>query len=70
MPRVRTRGPAVAVGITSTIAIGAIVYSHYAQVRDKEVMRAGVERDKQRLREKRRQQPQQQQQQNANGSNT
>ena len=29
---------------------GAVTYSHYAQLRDKAVMRSGVERDKERLR--------------------
>jgi len=43
-------GPAVAMGLTSTILVGAVVFSHYAQVRDKADMRAGVERDKERLR--------------------
>ena len=33
-----------------TISTLAIVYSHYAQKRDKAIMRAGVERDKERLR--------------------
>jgi hypothetical protein len=45
------RGRAAKVmGIVMTAAVGAIYYSHYAQVRDKAVMRAGVERDKERLR--------------------
>jgi hypothetical protein len=43
-------GPAIAIGLATGSAIGAIVYSHYAQVRDKAEMRAGVERDKERLR--------------------
>jgi len=30
--------------------VSAVTYSHYAQIRDKAVMRAGVERDKERLR--------------------
>jgi len=43
------RGPAVVLGITSTVTIGAIAYSHYSQVRDKLAMKAGVERDKERM---------------------
>jgi hypothetical protein len=46
-------GPAVAIGITSAIAIGAVAYSHYSQVADRNVMKAGVERDKERIRQKR-----------------
>jgi len=46
-------GPIIAVGLTTACAIGAITYSHYSQVRDKAEMRAGVERDKERLRLKR-----------------
>ena len=49
-------GPAYAISLTTVSAIGAVVYSHYAQVRDKNVMKAGVERDRQRLRQKRRMQ--------------
>jgi hypothetical protein len=44
------KGPAVTMGIVTLIASGAVAYSHYAQVREKEVMRAGVERDKERVR--------------------
>jgi hypothetical protein len=32
-----------------TASVSAVAYPHYAQVRDKAVMRAGVERDKERL---------------------
>ena len=46
-------GAAVAIGVTSLAAIGAILYSHVSQVEDRKVMRAGVERDKERLRAKR-----------------
>lgn len=46
-------GPAVAIGATTVVAIGAVIYSHYSQVRDRQVMRSGVERDKERLRIKR-----------------
>jgi hypothetical protein len=49
-------GPAIAIGVTTIVAIGAVIYSHDSQVRDRQVMKAGVERDKERLREKRRQQ--------------
>lgn len=53
-PRFLPRGgPAVAIGLTSAAAIAAIVYSHVSQVEDRKVMRAGVERDKERLRQKR-----------------
>lgn len=47
------KGPIVAVGLSSAVTIGAIVYSHYSQIQDKAIMRAGVERDKERLRMKR-----------------
>ena len=55
-------GPALAVVCTTSICVGAIIYSHYAQVREKSDMRAGVERDKERLRLRRMRQKQQQQQ--------
>ena len=54
--RLPSGGPAIALGIASMSALGAIAYSHYQQVRDREVMRAGVYRDKERLRYKRQQQ--------------
>jgi len=44
------RGPIIAISITSMVTFGAIYYSHYSQEKDKRVMRAGVERDKERLR--------------------
>lgn len=47
------RGPAVVLGFTCAATVGAIIYSHYSQVRDRQVMREGVERDKERLRMKR-----------------
>jgi hypothetical protein len=50
------RGPAITLGIASLVASGAVVYCHYAQVREKEIMRAGVERDKERVRRIRRKQ--------------
>ena len=40
-------------GLTTAGAIGAIVYSHVSQVEDRKVMKAGVERDKERFRQKR-----------------
>jgi hypothetical protein len=43
-------GPAVAMVVVVSAALSAVVYAHYSQVRDKAVMRAGVERDKERLR--------------------
>ena len=44
------RGPAIVLGITTSITFYAVFYSHYQQVRNKSVMRAGVERDKERIR--------------------
>ncbi|GAX26819.1 hypothetical protein FisN_9Lu099 [Fistulifera solaris] len=55
-------GPAVALMVTVSAAASAVFYSHYAQVRDKAVMREGVERDKERVRMMRQKQQQQQQQ--------
>eukprot|EP00590_Aulacoseira_subarctica_P012174 CAMPEP_0172414728 /NCGR_PEP_ID=MMETSP1064-20121228/1366_1 /TAXON_ID=202472 /ORGANISM="Aulacoseira subarctica , Strain CCAP 1002/5" /LENGTH=71 /DNA_ID=CAMNT_0013151533 /DNA_START=24 /DNA_END=239 /DNA_ORIENTATION=+ len=49
-------GPIVILGVTSACTIGTIAYSHYAQVKEKKEMRAGVERDKQYLKEKRKMQ--------------
>ena len=43
-------GAAVAIGLTTLGAVGAIVYSHVSQEEERKVMRAGVERDKERLR--------------------
>jgi len=40
-------------------SVSAVLYSHYAQVRDRQVMKAGVERDKERLRQLRQQRKQQ-----------
>ena len=39
-------------GVTTAVALAAVAYSHYAQVEERRVMRAGVERDKERLRMK------------------
>jgi hypothetical protein len=47
------RGPLVVLGLSCSVTVGAIIYSHYSQVRDRQVMREGVERDKERLRIKR-----------------
>ena len=63
MNKPRIRGPAVVLGLTTSITAYAIFYSHFQQVRDKKVMREGVERDKERIRLKRKDQQQQQQQQ-------
>ena len=46
-------GAAVAMGIASLAAVGAVAYNHISQVEERKVMRAGVERDKERLRQKR-----------------
>jgi len=46
-------GPKIVVGLTTAATLGAVFYSHYSQVRDKEIMRAGVTRDKERMRMKR-----------------
>ena len=46
----KIRAPAIVLGITSSVTLYAIFYSHFQQVRDKQVMRAGVERDKERIR--------------------
>lgn len=46
-------GPAVAMGVTMFAATSAVVYSHVSQTEERKVMRAGVERDKHRLRQKR-----------------
>ncbi|KAL7566529.1 hypothetical protein ACA910_000599 [Epithemia clementina (nom. ined.)] len=44
-------GPAqITMGLVLMLSVSAVGYSHYAQVRDRKVMRAGVERDKERLR--------------------
>lgn len=60
----RGKGPALTFAGVVGASIGAVIYSHYAQVRDKTVMKEGVERDKERLRMLRKQRkPQQQQQQ-------
>lgn len=49
-PSLVPRGPALVLGATGVVTVGAIIYSHYAQVRDRKLMRAGVERDRERLR--------------------
>jgi len=40
-------------GSTCLAALGAVFYSHDSQVRDRESMKAGVQRDKERIRQKR-----------------
>jgi PET assembly of cytochrome c oxidase, mitochondrial len=44
------KGPIIVMATVVGISIGAVYYSHYAQVRDQNYMKAGVERDKERLR--------------------
>jgi hypothetical protein len=56
-------GPAVAVVVAVTAFASAVGYSHYQQVRDKAVMKAGVERDRERLRMLRDQRKRERQQQ-------
>mmetsp|Transcript_11419 Transcript_11419/g.24218 ORF Transcript_11419/g.24218 Transcript_11419/m.24218 type:complete len:85 (-) Transcript_11419:521-775(-) len=51
-------GPAVVMGATTLAAIGAVIYSHDSQVRDRESMKAGVQRDKERIRQKRKEKQQ------------
>eukprot|EP00977_Amphora_coffeiformis_P027660 scaffold34630_cov185-Amphora_coffeaeformis.AAC.6 len=51
----RGRGPTLTFAAVVGVSVGAVLYSHYAQVRDKNVMREGVERDKERVRMLRRQ---------------
>lgn len=48
-------------GLTTLVAFGAVIYSHDSQVQERKVMRAGVERDKERLRLKKKRNQQQQQ---------
>lgn len=55
--------PMLVLGVVTVATSGAVAYSHFAQVWDKQVMRAGVERDKERLKWKRRLKPGLQQQQ-------
>ena len=55
-------GSAIVMGVTSLIALGAVVYSHDSQVRDRESMKAGVQRDKDRMRRKRKEKQQLEQQ--------
>ena len=56
------RPPLVTMLVVLFISSSAIVYTHYSQVRDKRIMRAGVARDKERLKITRDRQNQQQQQ--------
>jgi hypothetical protein len=53
-------GPAYAMAAAVSIAAGSVYYSVYAQKRDRAVMRAGVQRDKERLRQKKMERQQQQ----------
>jgi len=61
-------GPLLAIGGVVSFAAAAAWYSHYAQKRDKAVMRAGVERDKERLRVLRQKQQQQREQEASSSS--
>lgn len=63
-------GPAIALGMVISISACAVAYSHYAQVRDRQTMRAGIERDKERLRIKKQQQRRQQQQESISTTST
>lgn len=54
-PRI-PRGPVIALGLTGSIAVGAIFWSHYSQVRDRNLMKEGVERDKLRMKLRKQQQ--------------
>lgn len=49
-PRISLFGPKLALALTTAATISVVMYSHYSQVRDKKVMREGVERDKERIR--------------------
>ena len=62
MNKPRIRGPAIVLGLTTSMTAYAIFYSHFQQVRDKKVMREGVARDKERIRLKRQEQKLMQQQ--------
>ncbi len=46
-------GPKIVFGVSTVATLGAIFYSHYSQVRDKEAMKEGVRRDKERIKMKR-----------------
>jgi hypothetical protein len=57
------KGPAIVMLTTSLVAIGAVIYSHESQIRDRELMKSGVERDKERIKQKRKEKKRHQQQQ-------
>jgi PET assembly of cytochrome c oxidase, mitochondrial len=59
----KQKGPIIAMTCVVGISCGAVLYTHYSQVRDRNSMKAGVERDKERLRMIRRRQRQEQSQQ-------
>ena len=48
-----SNGPKVVLALTTLVAAGAVYWSHISQVEEKKTMRAGVERDKERMRMKR-----------------
>ena len=56
----RGRGPALTMITVVGVSVGAVFYSHYSLERDKNVMKEGVKRDKERLRLLRKQRKQQQ----------
>ena len=62
-------GPAVALGIAALSTVGAIYYSHGSQTWDREVMKAGIARDRERMRLKR-QEKRQRQEREANPSSS
>jgi PET assembly of cytochrome c oxidase, mitochondrial len=49
LPRV-SLGPSLTMAGVVSVSLSAVLYSHYAQIRDRNEMKAGVERDKERLR--------------------
>jgi hypothetical protein len=58
----RGRGPAITMGTVVGVSVGAVLYSHYAQERDKNAMKEGVQRDKERLKLLRKQRKQKEEQ--------
>lgn len=58
----KAKGPVIVMTLVVGVSISAVIYSHYSQVRDRNVMKEGVERDKERLRSQRQRLQQQQQQ--------
>eukprot|EP00542_Grammatophora_oceanica_P013803 CAMPEP_0194027048 /NCGR_PEP_ID=MMETSP0009_2-20130614/1281_1 /TAXON_ID=210454 /ORGANISM="Grammatophora oceanica, Strain CCMP 410" /LENGTH=78 /DNA_ID=CAMNT_0038665991 /DNA_START=31 /DNA_END=267 /DNA_ORIENTATION=- len=52
-PRVVARGPMIAMTFACSLAFGAVYYAHSSAEESRKAMRAGVERDKLRLKLKR-----------------